>query len=129
MKYGHDDLKSRAMLLRMHSSRDSTTIVGNSYRIVRENCHTDFCTETSHRLIYTIVNNLIDKMMESPLTDVTDVHGRPLSHSLKSFKYLNTACGILFFRFLHLFVLNHIQLSVFIKFIWSAHKTDKFNKN
>ncbi len=129
VKDRHHDLQGRAMLFRMHSGRDSSSVVSHPYGIVRKDGHADLGTITGHGLIDTVVNHLIDQMMESPLADVAYVHRRSFSDSLQSFQHLNTACGILLFRFLHLFVLNHILLSVFIKCIWSAHKTDKFNKN
>jgi hypothetical protein len=34
-------------------------------------------------------------VVETLLTDVSDIHGRTLAHSLKSFEHLNIARGII----------------------------------
>ena len=113
MEDGHHYLQCGTMLLRMHSGRDASSVVGDLDGIVGEDGHTDLGAIAGHRLIDTIVNNLINKMMESPLADVTDVHRRSFPHRLKPFQHLDATCGILFFRLLHLFVLNHILIVCF----------------
>src|SRR5574344_465462 len=110
----HHDLKGGTVLLWMHSGRDSTSVIRHPYRVVRNDGDTDFGAVTGRRLVNTVVNHLIDKMMESPLPDVADVHRRSFPHRLKSFQHLDTTCGILLFRFLHLFVLNHILSPIII---------------
>ena len=54
-------------------------------------------------------NIRIDKMMQTALPYVPDIHRRPFPHSLKSFQHLDTVRGILLFRSCSLFVLSHIK--------------------
>ena len=104
------------MLLRMHSGGNASPVVQNPYGIVRKDRDLDFITESSHRLVYTVIDYLIDKVVESPLPDISDVHRRSFPHSLKAFENLDTAGGILLFRLFHLFVFNHIWSKKFVCF-------------
>lgn len=47
-------------------------------------------------------------MVESPLGDITDIHRRSLTHSLKTLKDLDTVGGILLFRLFHFLIINHL---------------------
>ena len=116
VKDGHDDLKGGTMLLGMHARGDASAIVLNPYGIVGEDRYLYLVTVTGHGLVDTVVDHLVDQMVETALAYVADVHRRPLPNRLKSFQNLDTASGILLFRFLHLFVFYHVPNKKFVCF-------------
>ena len=69
--------------------RDTATVVLNSDRLILVDCHLDMRAIASHCLVDGVVNSLVDKMMETFLTDVANVHCRTLAHCLKALKYLD----------------------------------------
>jgi hypothetical protein len=72
------------------------------------------CTISGKSLVDTVVNNLIYKMVESSLTHISDVHGRPLSYGLKSLKDLDTVRGILLRRrVVDYFFTHYFRLLIF----------------
>ena len=52
-------------------------------------------TVSCQSLIDTVVNDLIHKMMKTPLAYISDVHRWSFSHGLKAFQHLDTVRGIL----------------------------------
>ena len=74
MKHRENDLESRPVLLRVHIGRDSSSIVLDTYGIILGYRHLDMVAEAGHRLVNTIVNHLIYKMMQSSHTYISNVH-------------------------------------------------------
>ena len=91
----------------MHSGRNTTSVVLHPDRIAFKDTYVNCIAEASHGLVDTVVHDFVDKMMETAFGYVAYIHGRALAHRLKAFKDLDTICGILFFRLLHLFLINH----------------------
>ena len=74
VEHGKHHLKGGAVLLLVHSGRDTASVILYPYGIVGKNPHVDGIAEACHSLVYTVVHNLIDKMVESPLVHISDVH-------------------------------------------------------
>jgi hypothetical protein len=65
-----------------------------------------------HRFVDGVVDDLVDKVMQSSLVGGADVHTRPLAHGFQAFQNLNLFCGVLIF--------SHIGSSVEM-FIWGCN--------
>ena len=128
MKDGHDHLKGGAVLLWMHARRDASTVIRDPDRIVGEYGDVYLVAIACHRLVDTIIDDLIYQMVKPPLTDIADVHGGSFPHSLKAFQNLDTTGGILFLRLLHLVVLNHFQNKKIARFRGSPIKRTNIRK-
>ena len=111
MEHGEHDFESRTVLFLMHTCRDTTSVIPDSDGIILVDIYLNIRTVSGKSLIDTVINHLINKMMETSFTDVTDIHRRSLPHGLKAFKHLNTVRGILFRRSIADFVLVHYPLS------------------
>jgi hypothetical protein len=48
----------------------------------------DFVSKPSHRLVYPVVDDFIDKVMETARAGGTDIHTGTLANGLKPFEYL-----------------------------------------
>src|SRR5687768_9735272 len=68
--------------------------------ISREYGDIDYATVTCQRLVDRVVYHLIYQVMKAFEADITDVHGRPLPHSLKSFENLNAVGRVILAVFL-----------------------------
>ena len=100
------------MLFFVHAGRDTAAVVPDADGIVFQDRHLDIGAVAGHRFVDTVVDDLIDQMVQTALTDVADIHRRTLADGLKAFQNLDTVGGILFFRFFHLFVFNHICMLI-----------------
>ena len=116
MKHSQNDLKRGTMLFFVHSGRNTTAIVLDSYGIAFKNLHIDGIAESCHGLIDTVIHHLIYEVMKSPFRDISNIHGRTLAHRLKTFEDLYTIGGILLLRQLHIFFFNHLGL-LYIKIL------------
>ena len=74
----------------MHAGGNASAIVFHTDGVILEYLHVDGVAESGHGLVDTVVHHLVDEMVQSPLGNVTDVHGRALAYCLKPFEYLNT---------------------------------------
>ena len=107
MKYSKDNFYSRNACLMINSNRNPPPIVSYCNGIIFIDFHINTVTESCQCFIYGIINNLIDKMMQSSCRCASDIHTGPFSYSLKSFQYLNFICTILM---LYLFCTHNILL-------------------
>ena len=62
--------------------RDTTTIILNFNRIVLADGNLDIGTVSSEGLVDRVIYDLVDQVVQSLLTDVTDVHGSALTYGL-----------------------------------------------
>ena len=122
VKHRKHDLQSRAMLLLVHTRRDTTSVIFHPDGIPWKNAYIDIRTEASHSLIYTVIHHLIDQVMQTSLGDVTYIHRRSLSNGLQAFEDLNTVRTVLFFSLFDFFCLYHFS-QVFKYNILSLSKT------
>ena len=95
MQYGHYNLQRTLVLLLVHINGDSTTIVLYGDRVVFVDGHLDVGTETSQGFVDGIVDCFVNQMMETLFRDVSNVHGRALTHGFQSFQDLNVRGRIL----------------------------------
>ena len=56
------------------------------------------------------LSDLVDQVVKTPLADVADIHGRPLTDRFQAFQDLDAVGGILGFRLFHFFVLYHFSV-------------------
>ena len=85
-----DDLERAAVLLLVHAGRDAAAVVLHPHGIVLEDGHLDVRAEAGHRLVDTVVDDFVDKMVETSFTDVSDIHGGALADRLETFQDLDT---------------------------------------
>ena len=100
VQHRHDDLEGRAVLLLVHVNGYAAAVVLHGDAVVGVDVHVDLGAVASQGLVYRVVNNLVDKVVQAALVHVADVHGRAHAHSLQSFKYGNitrTVVNILIF--------------------------------
>ncbi len=124
MKDSHYDFKSRPSDLALDSYRNASSVILDAYGVVFENGDFDGVAVSSHGLVDTIVDDLIDKMMQAPLPYVSNVHGRSLADRLKPLQDLDTIFGVLFLRLDDVFVI-HEKINLFYNLI----KFTKLPKN
>ena len=74
MKHSENDLKGGPVLLRVHIGRDASSVVLDSDGIVFSDSNLDVVAEAGHRLVNTIVNHLIHKVMQAPHPNISNVH-------------------------------------------------------
>ena len=80
--------------LRMHANRNSTSVVLYRTGTICLKGDPDFIAGTRQMLIYRIIDNLIDQMIESFGRGTSDIHSRTFPDCFKSFQYRYTACII-----------------------------------
>ena len=90
MEHGQNHLECGTMLLLMHAGRDASSVIFYADGVILKYLHVDSVAEACHGLVDTVVHNFIDKMVQSPLGYVTDIHGWALAYCLEPFQYLNT---------------------------------------
>jgi hypothetical protein len=73
----------------MNVRRNSAAVVTDKRRAVFSENNRDLVAMPSQGLIYSIVDHLIDEMVEAAGTGGPDVHTRALAHRFQSFKDLN----------------------------------------
>ena len=112
VQHGQYNLESRFTLLLVEVGRDTTTVVRHADRVILIDGYNDVVAETCQRLVNRVVHHLINQVVKSAYTDVTDVHRRTFSYCFKSFKHLNTRRRVfllmLFNFFAHLCVLFYL---------------------
>ena len=91
MQHCQHHLKGALVLLLMHIHGNAAAIVHNCYRIILVYRYLDMSAKTGKRLIDRVINNFIYKMMQAFNTDITDIHGRTLTHRLQPLEHLNVA--------------------------------------
>ena len=81
------DLERRTLLDRVLVHRDATAVVPHPDAAVGEQSHLDVVGVTSERLVHRVVHNLVDQVVESPLTGRADVHAGTLTDGLEALEY------------------------------------------
>ena len=102
MQGGKDDLHRRPFFYGMLVDGNASAVIGDLYRTVRLNGHSDEITMAGKRFIYRVVDNFIHQMMQTSRTGRPDIHTRAFTHRLKPLKYLDIARAVRVFfgRFL-----------------------------
>ncbi len=65
-------------------NRDTTTVIFHGAAAIGIDSYFHFRAVASHSLVDTVVYGLIDKVMETFLGDVTDIHGRAFAHGFQT---------------------------------------------
>ena len=110
MQNRQDDLKRGAVFLLVHAGRYASPVVSHADGVVRKDLDINSVAEAGHGFIDTVVNHLIYKMMQSPLGDISYIHGRTLADCLQSLKHLYAVGGVLLFRLLHIVFIYHLSI-------------------
>ena len=110
MQHGEHDFQSAAMLLLVHTRRDTTAVILDTDGVVFQNFHIHVRAIAGHGLVDTVIDNLIHQVVQAAFADIADIHGRALAHSLKAFQNLNTTGRILLLGRFHLLVFYHFSI-------------------
>ena len=95
MQDRHDHLQSTLVLLLVHVNRDASSVVLDGDALVGIDGDLNMRAVAGQGLVDGVVHRLVDKVVETLLADVTNVHGRTLAHSFKPFQYLNIGSAVL----------------------------------
>ena len=76
MKDGQDDFQSRFPFFLMNINRNTTAVIGYRNRVIFVDNHFYMRTESSQCLVYRVIDNFIDQMVETFLADIADIHRR-----------------------------------------------------
>ena len=71
------------MLGRVHVNRNTASVILNTADVVFFKSHGNSVAVSGHGFVYTVVNNLINKMMQSIWTGGTYIHTRSLSNGFQ----------------------------------------------
>ena len=82
---GHNDLKGALVELLVHVNRDTTTIILNGDGVVLVDCDLNVLTVASHCFVNRVINGLVNQVVKSLFTDVTNVHSRTFTYCLQAF--------------------------------------------
>jgi len=133
MQHGHDHLKRRFFLSRMHVDRYTAAVVLNGTGTVFVDGYLDGVAETRQRLIDGVVHHLVDKVMKSAVAGVADVHGGTFADSLKALQDSNRL-GIIrsdliqhFYRINITYGIFHILILLFIRHYTALNQIYIFN--
>ena len=91
----HHRLQRRLPRARVRIDWDATTVVADSHVPITVDGDVDAVAEASHGLIYAIVDDFVDEVMETTLVGASNVHAGAASHRLQPFQHLNVARSIL----------------------------------
>jgi len=94
MQHGQRDLRGRTFLSAVQRSGYSPAIVDDGNTVVNMDKNIDVLAETCHGLVDAVVNDLIDEMMQADAASAANIHGRTLSHCLKTLKHFYAVCSI-----------------------------------
>jgi hypothetical protein len=98
-------LQCGAMLLGVHTGRNTTTVILDGNGIVLVDIYGDVGAEAGHGFVDTVIYDLIYQVMQTSFAYISDVHGRSFSYRLKSFQDLDTAGRIFLLRSFDFFCL------------------------
>ena len=82
VEHRHDDFERTLVHLLMLVNGNTTAIVLNGNGVILVNRYFNMCTISGHRLVDRVIDGFVDQMVESFFTNITNVHGRTLAHSL-----------------------------------------------
>ena len=97
VQHSQHNFRRGLLHLGMHVDRDASAIVFHRHGIVRMDRHRDLLAVASQSFVDGVIHNLVDQVMQTTLTRISDVHGRTLSYSLQTFQYRDVLSGIAFF--------------------------------
>ncbi len=87
VEHGHGDFgPGLVLVLVVRVDGEAAAVVVDSDSAVGEDRDVDTGTEPGHRLVYGVVDDLIDKVVQTAQASRPDVHARPLAHGIKSFE-------------------------------------------
>src|SRR5690554_853633 len=92
MEHRHYYLQGRFVFFLIDSCRNASPIILYRNRIVFMDNHIDTITIASYCLVNRVVHHLINQVMQTFGTGITDIHGRPFTNSLQTLKYLYVIC-------------------------------------
>ena len=73
---------------------NTATIVGDRDGIIFVDAHKNARCMSGHRFVNGVVNDFVDKVMQTALIGRADVHAGTLANRFKSFKNLNAGCAV-----------------------------------
>ena len=79
----------------VHADRDAAAVVGDGDTVVEVDRDADLTAVSGKGLVHTVVDNLINQMVQAALTGVADVHTRTLLHRFEAFQDGDVALVIL----------------------------------
>ena len=85
---GEDDLAGRTPVVGVRVRGDAAPVVPDADALVRVDGDLDAVAVAADRLVYGVVDDLVDEVMEAPAPGVPDVHAGALANGLESFQYL-----------------------------------------
>ena len=109
MQYCKHRFKCRLSCLRVNFNRYTSTVIYYCYTVVYVNRHIDIFTISGKSLIYSIVHDFVNEVMQSFASCRAYIHTRPFPYRLQTFKYLyllGTVFNIDFFFHIYLLVIK-----------------------
>ncbi len=81
----------------MHIHRNAAAVIFHAHRtVILQRARNDVCV-AGHRLVDTVIHDLVHEMVESPDIGGTDVHAGALADGFQPLQDLNLLCGIIIF--------------------------------
>ena len=84
-----DDLEGGLALFGHRRDRDAGAVVDHRDRVVGMNRHRDEVVAAGQRLVDGVVDDLVDEMVQSPLTGRADVHAGAFADGLEALEHLD----------------------------------------
>ena len=88
VQHGHDDLRRRPAA-RMLIDRNPPAVVGDGDRVVDVDGDADGVAEAGQRLVYRVVDDFVDEVVEAGRAGGPDVHRRAFPHGFESLQHLD----------------------------------------
>ena len=93
MQHGQDHLGRRSAVRHL-VDRDAAPVIDDRDRVVDVDRDVDLVAESRQRLVYGVVDDLVDQVMQPRGSGRADVHGRPLADGLQAFQHLDLVCAV-----------------------------------
>ena len=91
VKCGHDDLCSGALLDWVLTDWNTTTVIDHGYAAILMDDDGDLLAKAAYSLVYRVIDDFIDKMVQTLGTRSPDIHCWPFSNRIKAFENLDRA--------------------------------------
>jgi hypothetical protein len=89
MQHSHYDFNGADFLCRVDACRNPASVILHFNHIVRQHLHNNVMRITGHGLIYGVIHNLVDHLVQTRCVLRSNVHAGPLSHGLKTLEGRN----------------------------------------
>ena len=89
VQHGQRERDRRDLLLGVQVDREASPVVGHPDAVARQQRHRDQVGVPGQRLVDGVVDDLVDEVVQAPLTGRADVHARALAHRLEAFEHLD----------------------------------------